>query len=402
MPVDVLAGQEKLIEGQNPTASLIFPNVESAKRVLASKDAFVLAEAFINGVFDITGDIHAAVKVKESFYPESLSFLDKGRIVINVLRNYRLHSIKNDAQFISQHYDHPDEFYRLFLGESMTYSCAYFAESDDSIDVAQEQKISHLLTKLQLSHGDRLLDIGCGWGTLAIRAARDHGAQALGITVSKKQQEYAQKMIHDMGLEERCSVKLMDYRQLEEDNQFDRIVSVGMYEHVGSKNLRTYFKKTFDLLRPDGLFVNHGITRKIFPDWRKASEAIFINQHIFPGGELHAPSRILDEMERVGFEVYDVESLRKHYVKTLQLWIVRLEENASRARNIVSEKIFRAWLLYLAGCASAFDESYLSVHQFSGSKTPDFGGLEVPMTRDYLYDRPANRFSDNKFEHRST
>ncbi len=386
LPVDVIAGRNRFIEGQNATAYLVFPDVESAKRVLAAKDAFVLAEAFMNGVFDIEGDLHAAVKIKETFYAERLSLFDRGRIVLNVARNYKFHSIGNDAKFISQHYDHPDEFYRLFLGESMTYSCAYFADNNDSLDVAQEQKISHLMAKLQLKPGDRLLDVGCGWGALAVRAARDRGANVLGITLSKKQHKYANNLIHNLGLEKSCQVKLMDYRELK-DEQFDKIVSVGMYEHVGSKNLGIYFKKIHDLLRPDGLFVNHGITRKIFPEWRRVPEAIFINRHIFPGGELHSPSRIMDEMERAGFEVYDVESLRKHYDKTLRCWLDNLQKNSAAARKLISEKIFRAWLIYLASCAMTFAEGYMNVHQFSGSKTPAFGGREIPMTRDYLYNK---------------
>ena len=387
LPVDVIAGRNRFIEGQNATSRLIFPNVASAKRVLDAKDAFVLAEAFMNGIFEIEGDIHDAIRIRESFYPERLSLLDKGRIIFNVARHYKFHTIRNDARFVSRHYDYPDEFFRLFLGESMTYSCAYFADNNDSLDAAQEQKIAHLLTKLQLKRGDRLLDVGCGWGALVIRAARDHGAKALGITSSVKQYEYADKLIHDLGLEKSCQVKCMDYRELEEEQQFDKVVSVGMYEHVGHKNLGIYFKKIHDLLRPDGLFVNHGITRKPAPDWRKAPEAIFIDQHIFPGGELHSPSRIMNEMERAGFEVYDVESLRKHYARTLRYWLDSLQKSSAAARKLLPERTFRAWLIYLAGCTATFEEGYFNLHQFSGSKTPAFGGREIPMTRDYLYNK---------------
>lgn len=384
-PVNVRSEDRIIITGVEPKATLVFSSDRDAKRILNSADTLILGEAFVHGVMDIEGDICSAVAVKDEFAPDELTVLNKAKIVFNVLRSYRRHSLVNDSHYIQHHYDHPDDFYKLFLGRTMTYSCAYFRDDRDSLEKAQEQKHNHLLDKLMIHKDEKLLDIGCGWGSLVIKAAVEYGANSVGITLSPTQFEYANNEIARLGMGGRCRVELIDYRQLDPGDQYDKIVSVGMYEHVGRKNLDGYFKTVHDLLRPDGLFVNHGITRTHKPDWRKASEARFIDKYIFPGGELHPSGRVVSSMEAAGFEVYDVESLRKHYAKTLREWVARLRENDNEARRIVPEEIYRAWLIYMAGCALAFEEGYLNVHQVCGSKSAKYGGQLISMTRDYLY-----------------
>lgn len=384
-PVDVMAGGRSLFRSDNARAVLSFSRESVANSVLRAPDALKFGEAYLSGQMDIEGDIYEAILLKEHFYPEALGLRDKGRIVLDVLLSYRKHTLDNDRNFISHHYEHPGEFYRLFLGDSMTYSCAYFNNERTSLDGAQEKKISHLLSKLHIQRGDRLLDIGCGWGSLVIQAAREHDVTALGITLSRTQHDYANKRLAALGLRGKCRVELQDYRDVQAEPRFDKIVSVGMYEHVGRRNLSAYFKKVNELLRPDGLFVNHGITAHAQGDWRKASEARFIDKYIFPGGELHSCNKVVGGMEAAAFEIFDVESLRKHYAKTLRCWVENLQRNAEAARKLVPESVFRAWVLYMAGCALTFEEGYLNVHQICGSKTGRYGGRDIPMTRAHLY-----------------
>ncbi len=383
-PVRIVAGDRQIFTGEKPEAAIIFADADEANRILAARDLLQLSEAFVEGRMDIEGDIFAVVGLRHYFYPEHLSLLDRAQIVFRVLKEYKRHTPGHDRRYIAHHYELPDDFYRLFLGESMTYSCAYFTDPNMTLEAAQESKIDHLLSKLQLQPGERLLDIGCGWGSLVIRAATKYQAKVVGITLSRTQVDFARSRIRVLGLEDVCEVRLADYRDLADEAKLDKVVSVGMYEHVGNRNLSTYFRTVFDLLRPDGLFVNHGITRKFAPDWERVSEALFLGRYIFPGGELYSHAHVAKAIEAEGFEVYDSESLRRHYAITLRHWVANLQDNQGEARRLVSESIYRAWLLYMAGCASAFEEGYLNVHQISGSKTTRYGG-EIPLTRSYLY-----------------
>lgn len=388
-PVDIKIAGETIIRDKSSRAALVFRSRSEAESILGAKNGFAFAEAFVRGRMDIEGDIFSAVALKDRLYPEDVGLLERARIVFSFLKDYHRHSSKKDRDYIAHHYEHPDAFYRLFLGRTMTYSCAYFLADDDDLDNAQERKIDHLLAKLRVGQGDRLLDIGCGWGSLVIRAAELCGAEVLGLTLSQTQYGYANKEIKEKGLGDRCRVELLDYRHFEGNERFNKIVSVGMYEHVGTGNLDSYFEKIFELLEPEGLFVNHGITRKKHPDWRKAYEALFIDKYIFPGGTIHPSCRVIDGMEGAGFEVFDVESLRQHYAGTLRRWVANLEANSREARRIVPESVYRAWIIYMAGCALTFEEGYLNVHQAAGAKTMKYGGRSIPMTRNYLYKTPG-------------
>lgn len=293
----------------------------------------------------------------------------------------RSHSQSADQKAISHHYDLSNEFYQLFLDENMVYSCAYFRSGED-LDQAQKDKLDHICRKLRLKPGERLLDIGCGWGGLIAWAARHYGVYAHGVTISENQYEYANSWIRREGFLDQCKVDLMDYRDLE--GNYDKIVSVGMFEHVGLKNLPVYFGTAQRLLKEKGLFLNHGIT---VSKGRKKStpEARFIDQYIFPGGELDNISNILHRMELASFEVLDVESLRPHYAMTLKHWARRLEAQKEEAIRTVGERKYRAWLLYLAGCAFAFQRGDISVYQVLLSRQTQGGFSKTPLTREDIY-----------------
>ena len=302
------------------------------------------------------------------------------------LRRLTPHSKSRDRKAIEYHYDVSNEFYQLFLDENMVYSCAYFKSLEDSLAAAQQQKLDHILTKLMVKPGDRLLDIGCGWGALIIRAAQKFGARAVGITLSQNQYDLARERIRQAGLEDRCEARLQDYRDVPGEGVFDKITSVGMFEHVGLKNLGTYFNKIRSLLTDDGLVLNHGIT-SVDPESREVGLGAgeFIDRYVFPDGELPHISLVLRELEAAGLETMDVESLRRHYAKTCQFWAESLERNVDRAIAIAGARRFRIWSIYLAGCAHAFNVNWINLYQVLGSKRGLPGMNPVPMTRDYMY-----------------
>jgi cyclopropane-fatty-acyl-phospholipid synthase len=293
------------------------------------------------------------------------------------------HSIGSDRQAISRHYDVSNDFYRLFLGKGKLYSCAYFKTGAEDLDEAQANKLDHLCRKLRLRPGEKLLDIGCGWGGLVAYAARYYGVSATGVTISRRQHEYAQAMVEREGLSRTCRVELQDYRQIAGEGCFDKIVSVGMFEHVGTKNLPVYFKTASRLLKNDGLFLNHGITAE--SHGRRGSAATkFINKYVFPDGELTSLSRIMSVVEAVNFEALDVESLREHYAKTLKLWTLNLQADREKAIALAGEKVYRAWILYMAGSAWGFEKGNINVYQVLLAKRS--GGFPpVPLTRADIY-----------------
>lgn len=291
------------------------------------------------------------------------------------------HSLAEDSQAIGFHYDVSNEFYRLFLGKTMTYSCAYFRQEQETIDEAQINKIDLICRKLRLKAGDCLLDIGCGWGGLIIHAVKEYGARCRGITLSRQQYDFARQRIDQEGIGGRCSVELKDYRQLEGEAVYDKIVSVGMFEHIGIDNFRTYFQIAHRLLKNDGVFLNHGITTsrtKVL----KSTGSDFIDTFIFPNAELINLGFIIQSMEEGGFEVLDVESLRRHYAKTLRLWTKALEEQREGALQLVNESTYRAWFLYMAGCAYVFDKGDINIYQVLLTKK---GNNRLPMIREGIY-----------------
>jgi cyclopropane-fatty-acyl-phospholipid synthase len=289
----------------------------------------------------------------------------------------------SDRAAISFHYDVSNAFYKLWLDEQMVYSCAYFEAPDDSLEQAQRNKLDHVCRKLRLKPGERFLDIGCGWGAMVCWAAQHYGVQAHGITLSQRQFDYATARVHFLGLQNLVTLELRDYRDLEGEAVYDKISSIGMFEHVGLVNLPVYNATVMRLLRPGGLFLNHGITHDQ-EGWNPTLETEFINRYVFPGGELDTISNILRGMEHAAFEIHDVENLRMHYAMTLREWVKRLEVAHDLALNYVSEDAYRVWRFYMAACAMEFEAEGTGVYQVLASKRGS-GSLPTPLTRRDIY-----------------
>ncbi|HEX3369526.1 MAG TPA: cyclopropane-fatty-acyl-phospholipid synthase family protein [Candidatus Cybelea sp.] len=294
------------------------------------------------------------------------------------------HSRARDRAAIGFHYDQPVEFYRAFLGRAMNYSSAYFDDGCETLDAAQSAKMDYVLRKLRLRPGERLLDVGCGWGGLVLRAAQRFGAHVLGITLSARQLEEARRRIADGGVFDRARVELRDYRDLRGEC-FDKIVSIGMFEHVGRAKLPEYFRAIYRALRPGGLFLNTGISHQ---DPRSTGKVTgFMDRLIFPDGELVPISEALNFSERAGFEVRDVESLREHYMRTTREWVANLERNRAAAVAAAGEVTYRLWRLYLAGSAQGFRAGRIGIYQSLLARPRAGGFVELPATRRDLYVR---------------
>jgi cyclopropane-fatty-acyl-phospholipid synthase len=312
------------------------------------------------------------------------------------------HTPQRDAEQIRFHYDVSDDFYALWLDPRRVYSCAYYRGADMSLAQAQEAKLDHICRKLMLQQGERFLDIGAGWGGLLLWAAEHYGVRGTGITLSRNQHAYVNALIQAKGLQDRVQMLLMDYRDLPEDEPFDKIASVGMFEHVGQANMPAYFGKIFRLLKPGALVMNHGITAgSLEPGQLGAGMGDFIDKYIFPGGELLHPSLVLRDMAVGGLEMVDTENLRPHYARTLWAWSDNLEARLEEARAVLERThgvegagtVLRAYRLYLAGCAMSFERGWIALHQILAVRpdgdmhTGTLRGAQsaYPFTRDYIY-----------------
>lgn len=340
-----------------------------------------LAEGYVNGHFDVQGTARDVVETAARLARTSLPIAGKfGRLF-----RAAHHDRDKDARAIQHHYDVSNDFYRLWLDPQMVYSCAYFSAPALTLEQAQLAKIDHILTKLMLQPGDRLLDVGCGWGALAMRAARHFGAHVVGITLSRNQFELARQRVAEAGLQGRVEIRLQDYRDV--DEPFDRITSVGMFEHVGLKHLQAYFAKLRALLKDGGLVMNHGIT-STDPESGGAplGAGALIGKYVFPHGELPHLSLALREMEVAGLEVLDVENLRRHYARNLMCWADNYEAHSEAIRACVDETTFRVWRIYLAGCAHAFEQNWVALHQVLACKSGPSPQLNpTPWSRAYMY-----------------
>jgi cyclopropane-fatty-acyl-phospholipid synthase len=374
--VELWNGQQFCLSPQ-PTVTVIVPK-PSALRYFIPPDLNKLGEAFVEGHIRAEGSIHELFRVAESL---ARSVAATTRAGFGRIRRHS-HSHSQDRKAIEYHYDVSNEFYSLFLDRNMVYSCAYYRSENDSLDTAQEQKLDHILNKLMLKPGERFLDIGCGWGALIVRAVQQYGAIATGITLSKNQFEYAQERIRAEGLQDRCTVELRDYRDLPQVGVFDKIASVGMFEHVGLKNLATYFSKICALLKDDGLVLNHGITNM---DENGLGAGEFIDRYVFPDSELPHITFALQEMSAAGLEITDVESLRRHYARTCHEWANRLESNRERATAIAGDRRLRIWEIYLAGVAYGFANGWMNLYQVLACKAKNKEARPLPLTRDYMY-----------------
>lgn len=287
-----------------------------------------------------------------------------------------------DAQAISYHYDVSNDFYRLVLGDTMTYSCAYWAADEYDLDDAQRAKYELISRKLNLQPGMRLLDVGCGWGGMVMHAARHHGVTAVGVTLSREQADLARERIAGAGLGDRIEIRIQDYRDIH-DGPFDAISSIGMFEHVGLPRASEYFADLHELLAPGGRLLNHAISR---PDPSKAAIAkrSFMARYVFPDAALIEVGTAISAMQKHGLEVRDVESLREHYAKTLRVWVANLEANWDEAQRLAGPERARVWRLYMAGSALAFEDARIAVHQVLAVKARTDGSSGMPATRAWL------------------
>jgi cyclopropane-fatty-acyl-phospholipid synthase len=312
------------------------------------------------------------------------------------------HTPQKDAEQIRFHYDVSDDFYALWLDPRRVYSCAYYREPGLSLAQAQEAKLDHICRKLMLREGERFLDIGAGWGGLLLWAAENYGVDATGITLSRNQHAYVNALIAQKGLQGRVRMLLLDYRELDELQAYDKIASVGMFEHVGQINMPAYFGKIHRLLKPGGLVMNHGITAgAVEPGQLGAGMGDFIGKYIFPGGELLHASLVLRHMANAGLEMVDTENLRPHYARTLWSWSDALEEQLDEARQVLERShgpagagnVLRAYRLYLSGCAMSFEQGWVSLHQMLATRpdgamsTGSLRGAQsaYPFTREHMY-----------------
>jgi len=349
---------------------------------LANPSLGKLAKSYVEQEIDLRGSTRDIIRLGESLCSDVKCVDKKGGRFLSWWR----HSKPSDRKNISYHYDVSNDFYGLWLDKRRVYSCAYFRTTDDTLEVAQEQKLEHICRKLHLKPGERLLDIGCGWGGLILWAAERHGVHATGITLSQNQYEYVKEQISRQGLAGRVEVHLMDYRDVQEKEPFDKIASVGMFEHVGRANLGKYFAKIHRLLKPGGLVINHGITAgQRYAKGLGSDISEFIDQYVFPGGELEHISEVLEVLSEKGLETWDAECLRPHYARTLWHWVERLEANSAEAKRLVGEKKFRIWQIYMAGSAHAFERGWISLFQvLAGKPLPD-GRIPYPLTREHVY-----------------
>lgn len=342
------------------------------------------ARNYVEQHIDLIGGAREIIRLGESLCQASSRIASKSWFSLN----WRRHNRSADRRAISYHYDVSNEFYGLWLDRNRVYSCAYFRSPDDSLDLAQEQKLGHICRKLSLKENEHFLDIGCGWGGLMLWAAEHYGVMADGITLSRSQYEYVREQIQVRGLGNRCRVRLMDYRDLPETEPFDKIASIGMFEHVGKKNFPAYFGKIHRLLKPGGLVLNHGITSVRLDGGELGSDlGDFIDRYVFPGGELVHVSAVTEAMSKQNLECWDVECLRPHYAKTLWHWVDRLEAGQDEAKRMVGEDRFRIWRIYMAGSAYAFERGWLSLFQVLAAKPLENGAVPYPLTREHVYAR---------------
>ncbi|MBI5278042.1 MAG: class I SAM-dependent methyltransferase [Burkholderiales bacterium] len=381
------------------------------RRLVFERSPLLLADGYFQGLLDFEGDVYRAASLKTHFERLSLTWRDKVALLRDALQLpanpvvgteracdpasrsashfAHRHSKDSDRAAISCHYDVSNDFYGLWLDDERVYSCGYFTRADQGLDEAQRNKLELVCRKLRLAPGDRLLDIGCGWGALVRWAARHHGVTAHGITLSREQLAYARQRIRDEGLEDRVTVELRDYRDLRGEVTYDKVASIGMFEHVGLANLPAYLAAVHRVLRPGGLFLNHGITHDE-EGWNDTVASRFINRYVFPDGELDCVSNILLGMERARFEILDVEALRPHYAMTLRHWVRRLEARSDAAIREVGDTAYRVWRLYMAACALEFEAGGTGIYQILASK-PDHGRWAVPLTRRDIYARASGQ-----------
>ncbi|MQY37766.1 putative fatty acid methyltransferase [Streptomyces sp. RB17] len=391
--------------GPPDAPALVVRNRRALRRMLFKPGELGLVRAWVSGDLGIEGDLYTALDAlaglvweRDEDAPGLLQTLRDPAVRAAVrellklagppvppappreeIRRPRrhLHTRRTDKRAISHHYDVGNDFYEIVLGPSMVYSCAYW-EDDGTLEDAQRDKLELISAKLGLTPGQRLLDVGCGWGSMAIHAAREHGVSVVGVTLSQEQAAYARKRVADEGLTDRVEIRVQDYRDVA-DRPFDAISSIGMAEHVGAERYLEYARRLHDLLKPGGRLLNHQIARR--PQHDEAAYAVdeFIDSYVFPDGELAPIGTTVTQLERAGFEVRDVESIREHYARTLRRWVANLEGEWARAVRLTSPGRARVWQLYMAASALAFEHNRIGVNQVLAVRTPESGASGLPL-----------------------
>ncbi len=378
------------------TATIVLKHPGALRAMLMPGDELNLGEAYIYDDFDIEGNVEAVFDLADTLTEKQPGWIDKARAAYDLLRlpdtkNNRQarraparlrgqpHSIERDRDAVRYHYDLSNDFFALWLDREMVYSCAYFHAPAEALDIAQARKLDYICRKLRLSRGQRLLDLGCGWGALLIHAAEHYGVDATGITVSEPQADLANERIAAALMSSQCHALVCDYRQMDGVETYDALVSVGMFEHVGATMLPTYFDRAYHLLKPGSVFLNHGIASR--EAGRGSHGPSFVDTYVFPDGELVPINETLRAAESAGFEVRDVESLREHYALTLRQWVRRLQVHHDDALKCVDEPTYRVWRLYMSGSAHGFATGKLNVYQTLLVKPDKNGKSHLPLTR---------------------
>ena len=404
LPVTLEAWDGSSLGPRDAPATIVVRSPTALRHLVWAPNELGLGRAYVTGALDIEGDVYAALGVRDAVaahdQPARVGLDAKAWLAAAAaarrmralgppprrpaeearLRGRR-HSKERDAAAVAHHYDVGNEFYRLVLGETRTYSCAYFETEDTPLDAAQEAKYELVCRKLGLQPGMRLLDVGCGWGGMVLHAARHHGVTAVGVTLARAQHEAAMKRVAEAGLEDMVEIRFQDYRDID-DGPYDAISSIGMFEHVGLPMLHRYFGKLHGLLRPEGRLLNHAISRPANGGERpRFDRHSFIERYVFPDGELHEVGAVVTAMQEEGFEVRDVESLREHYARTLRHWVANLEENWAEAVALAGEARARIWKLYMAASAVHFEANRTNLHQVLGVRSREDGRSGMPLTR---------------------
>ncbi|WP_341644715.1 cyclopropane-fatty-acyl-phospholipid synthase family protein [Thauera sp. SDU_THAU2] len=373
--------------GSGPASVILrLPHPETALKLLPP-DLGTLARAYIHGEIDVEGSALDIVRLAIELAHAGSAH----RRLLNRITGWRLwrHKPASDKRAIAHHYDVSNDFYRLWLDPEMVYSCAYFPSGSETLEQAQQAKLDLICRKLQLEPGERFLDIGCGWGALLLWAHRHYGVKATGVTLSEQQFIYARQRIRELGLEGAIDVRLQDYRHIPGQGVFDKIASVGMFEHVGIRNLPVYFGTISRLLTDDGLVLNHGITTRAGDEAVRDGAGDFIDRYVFPDGELPIMAQAAAAMENQQLEVFDVEGLRPHYARTLQHWVERLDAHHDGAIRLVGERTYRVWRIYMAGSAQAFEYGWISAHQLLAAKRAVKGFSAQRWSREHMWRTPA-------------
>ena len=417
-------------DGRRRAFTLVVARRGALRRMLLLPNELSIVDAYISGDLDVEGDLESAVALGDVIgrrirSPRALGALAQkilalpadDDVAVPATRFQRVSSAlsrarrRGDAQAIEFHYGVSNEFYSLWLDPEMLYTCAYFRTGDENIELAQLDKLEHICRKLRLQRGDRLLDIGCGWGGLVRYAAKNYDVQALGITLSESQAVWARERIKAEGLSGRCRVEVRDFRDLNGNESFDRITSVGVTEHVPADEQPAYFARAHSLLRPGGTFLNHCevsvdqargeklAARLAARLWKRGE---FIQRYVFPDARLVPAAHVIASAEQSGLELRDVESLREHYTLTLRHWIRELERNREEAIALVGERTYRVWRLYMSAGAQRFAAAKLNIIQTLLSKPHEDGRSELPWTREDIYAEPYPSERGGRLELRSS